>query len=254
MLYLDVSIEQVVQLREQLRARGLSASGTKSELIERLKESLTNEEKILEGDDSVSKENTETSVAADSSVKNESLSSERSLKKSALEGGVSKEGQKAVVKEKSTVEKEIENKDAEDTLDAKVKRAVRFGLPLSDEELKRKRAERFGLNAGVNEGGASSEDEKKRRRLERFGPVDGATKNSASVLDTEEVLRKRAERFGLPLKGKDTSIKQSSIGGVEKASLEALEKRAKRFGVCSEQAEAEIKKLRRAERFGVNKS
>lgn len=29
----------------------------------------------------------------------------------------------------------------------------------------------------------------------RFGPVDGATKNSASVLNTEEVLRKRAERF-----------------------------------------------------------
>uniref|UniRef100_A0A0M3HXE9 SAP domain-containing protein n=1 Tax=Ascaris lumbricoides TaxID=6252 RepID=A0A0M3HXE9_ASCLU len=226
-------VGDVVQLREQLRSRGLSASGTKSELIERLKESLTNEEKILEGDDSVSKENTETSTVADPSVKNDLLSSESSLKKSALDGGVSKEEEKAVIKEK-----EIENKkDGEDTLDAKMKRAMRFGLPLSDEELKRKRAERFGLNAGVSEGGASSEEEKKRRRLERFGPVDGATKNSASVLNTEEVLRKRAERFGLPLKGNDTTIKQSSIGGVEKASLEALEKRAKRFGVCSEQAE-----------------
>lgn len=50
-----------------------------------------------------------------------------------------KEGEKAVIKEKETENK----KDGEDTLDAKMKRAMRFGLPLSDEELKRKRAERF---------------------------------------------------------------------------------------------------------------
>lgn len=43
---------KVVQLRAKLKSRGLSTSGTKIELIERLNESILVEEKILNSDES----------------------------------------------------------------------------------------------------------------------------------------------------------------------------------------------------------
>ncbi|VDM40511.1 unnamed protein product [Toxocara canis] len=248
----DLTKMTVVQLREHLKSRALPASGTKSELIERLKESLTNEEKILETDDGVLKGSAEAPVATGVTTEEDVLGPQSSPKKTDGDANIAKDDEKMTVVEDSKKEKEGgKKKDDEETLDAKTKRALRFGLPLSNEELKRKRAERFGMNAGGSGGDAVSEEERKRRRLERFGAANGG----GAELSNEELLKKRAERFGLEFgRTSDTTSKRSSIGDVEKASLEALERRAKRFGICSEQAEAEMKKMRRAERFGLNKS
>ncbi|KHN71169.1 hypothetical protein Tcan_02446, partial [Toxocara canis] len=71
----------VVQLREHLKSRALPASGTKSELIERLKESLTNEEKILETDDGVLKGSAEAPVATGVTTEEDVLGPQSSPKK-----------------------------------------------------------------------------------------------------------------------------------------------------------------------------
>lgn len=53
---LQIAGLQVVQLREQLRSRGLSADGTKAVLVERLKGSYAAEDTILNSDANASKE------------------------------------------------------------------------------------------------------------------------------------------------------------------------------------------------------
>ncbi|VDK51931.1 unnamed protein product [Anisakis simplex] len=252
----DLTKFTVVQLRELLKSRALPSSGTKVELIERLKENLAAEEKILEADDSLTKDDSieRAPISADAIVTEDDVlgPDPASQKKADDEGGESdtttttKTSDKVDGKDEVSVKQGQQAKKADDaatameTLDAKTKRALRFGLPLSGDDLKRKRAERFGLKVETE-----PDDEKKRRRLERFGLLNGTAKgDGGSAVNQDDILKKRAERFGLPVKDKESAKNGSSAANVslstdvvEKASLEALERRAKRFGVCSEQAE-----------------
>uniref|UniRef100_A0A1I8E978 SAP domain-containing protein n=1 Tax=Wuchereria bancrofti TaxID=6293 RepID=A0A1I8E978_WUCBA len=218
----DLSKMTVVQLREQLRSRGLPTDGTKAALIERLKASYAAEDTILNSDATALKD----SIAA-------ALSSASAITPSVH-----------IVRKSKTIQKVEVNKKTEamiHSFDAKLKRAQRFGLPLSDEQMKQKRAERFGMQLGAAANIGEILAEKKKRRAERFGIISETEK-------MQEILNKRARRFGVV--NKSSAVVADKV---EKASLEVLEKRGKRFGLCSEEAELEIKKQRRAERFGLNK-
>ncbi|CAG9540839.1 unnamed protein product [Cercopithifilaria johnstoni] len=247
----DLSKMTVVQLREQLRSRGLPTDGTKAGLIERLKGSYAAEDTILNSDTSVlSKDSLEETVLEGAINEDDILGPDTSVKKKddlaptavpltpAMTPSVhvdeSKSNQKAEVKKKTEV--------MVNSWDAKLKRAQRFGLPLSDEQMKQRRAERseMQVNAAANIGEILAE--KKKKRAERFGIANESEK-------IQEILDRRAKRFGI-----DSKMNAVIAGKVEKASLEVLEKRGKRFGLCSEEAELEIKKQKRAERFGLNKN
>ncbi|KAK5982070.1 Nuclear protein Hcc-1 [Trichostrongylus colubriformis] len=128
-------------------------------------------------------------------------------------------------------------------LDAKLKRAQRFGLPVgvTDPLAKAKRAERFGLAS------VSSEKEMKAKRAERFG-LTGRTSPGAriSTITDEETKKKlliRAQRFGLPVneQGKTVNAKDPV-----KAPLKQV---GPKTGAAND--EVEQKKRARMERFGL---
>ncbi|VDN06484.1 unnamed protein product [Thelazia callipaeda] len=211
----DLSKMTVVQLREQLRSRGLITDGTKAVLIERLKGSYAVEDKILNIDSTASKDSLEETVLEGSINEDDILGPDTSVKKKenilpVVVPSATKPASPVVfVAKESKVAQRPEgskkSKMADNSLDAKMKRAQRFGLPLSDEQLKQKRAERFGTR-----------------------PNEAAS----AALSLEERKKKRAERFGIDNK-KDTGDVDES----KKVSVEVLERRAKRFGLCSEEAE-----------------
>uniref|UniRef100_A0A915PZR4 SAP domain-containing protein n=1 Tax=Setaria digitata TaxID=48799 RepID=A0A915PZR4_9BILA len=237
---------QVVQLREQLRSRGLPTDGTKAALIERLKGSYAAEDTILNSDASVSKDSLEETVLEGAINEDDILGPDTSIKKKeesnpvSIQSAPSKTSLVCLAGEPKNTQQKVEAVNS--LLDAKFKRAQRFGLPLSGEQMKQKRAERFGAQSNATANIAETLEEKKKKRAVRFGIVSEAEK-------MQEILDRRAKRFGI-----DSGTHSVAVGKVEKASLEVLEKRAKRFGLCSEEAELEIKKQRRAERFGLNKN
>ncbi|MFH4978954.1 hypothetical protein AB6A40_005663 [Gnathostoma spinigerum] len=257
----DLSKFTVVQLREKLKSRGLATSGGKIDLIERLRVSYAAEEKILSSDLSISKAD-EAAVLGDTVNEEDLLGPEPSPTKKAddechsagqsltspasfREEHVEKSDEAVPVdrNEKKEENKKVQQTDTPE--EARSKRAERFGLQLSNENLKKKRAERFGLTTVAD--ATSDLEEKKRRRAERFGT---ATVNSSTDSDAsnkaKEILRERAIRFGLPFS--EGGIKKT--GAIE-TSVELLEKRKKRFGVSNEEAEILIRKKKRAERFGL---
>ncbi|EJW88806.1 hypothetical protein WUBG_00284 [Wuchereria bancrofti] len=246
----DLSKMTVVQLREQLRSRGLPTDGTKAALIERLKASYAAEDTILNSDATALKDSIEETVLEGAINEDDILGPDNLVKKkedlaAALSSASAITPSVHIVRKSKTIQKVEVNKKTEamiHSFDAKLKRAQRFGLPLSDEQMKQKRAERFGMQLGAAANiGEILAEKKKGGRRGLFGIISETEK-------MQEILNKRARRFGVV--NKSSAVVADKV---EKASLEVLEKRGKRFGLCSEEAELEIKKQRRAERFGLNK-
>lgn len=132
-------------------------------------------------------------------------------------------------------------------LDAKLKRAQRFGLPVgvTDPIAKAKRAERFGLAT------VGADKDMKAKRAERFGLSKESSTEPKTLSAVDEETRKkllnRAQRFGLPVNENGKAL--SSI-----QSKDALASRAQRFGLKTSAAvdeELEQKKKARLERFGA---
>uniref|UniRef100_A0AAZ3QXZ1 SAP domain-containing protein n=1 Tax=Oncorhynchus tshawytscha TaxID=74940 RepID=A0AAZ3QXZ1_ONCTS len=104
-----------------------------------------------------------------------------------------------------------------------------------------KRAERFNLPATA--------DSKKEARAARFGlpALSPASKPGELDFHSVEVLKKRAERFGMNV---------SSVAKTVEVD-EKLKKRKERFGILTAAAvvgaeDSEVKKRKRADRFGNN--
>lgn len=137
-----------------------------------------------------------------------------------------------------------------------LKTAARLGVPLSEGDAKAKRNARFGSDGSPSSGGETKQEDAKAKRAARFGlgqtPDTAATEETAkkpTATEEDGKMLKRAERFGLPLKrGAADSSNSPTVG--EKPTDEMLKKRAKRFGI-SGPAETDSKKEARAKRFGV---
>lgn len=137
-------------------------------------------------------------------------------------------------------DKDSETVECETPTDKKV---VKITPPSTSGERLQKRAERFNMPA--------TSESKKAIRAARFGlpaddpsPAPGLVANSKAAVDVGQ-LKKRAERFGMNV----SSISQKMEDD------EKLKKRKERFGVSAVAKsgggdEAEVKKLKRAERFG----
>lgn len=234
----DLSKMTVVQLREQLRSRGLPTDGTKAGLIERLKGSYAAEDTILNSDASASKDSLEEAVLEGAINEDDILGPDTSIKKKD-DLSVTKASTPAIL---TIADQAAAVNGKSQAVINSLERAQRFGLPLSDEQLKQKRSERFGMQSSSSAQIDEILAEKKRRRAERFGVVSETEK-------MKEILDRRAKRFGI-----DNKSNVLTAGKVEKAPFEILERRRKRFGLWSEEAELEMKKQRRAERFGLKKN
>ncbi|XP_060593403.1 SAP domain-containing ribonucleoprotein-like isoform X3 [Ruditapes philippinarum] len=213
----DFGKMKVADLKKALKERGLPLTGTKSELLERLKSAVQSEEDSIL-DDSVD------------------LSVPKPAPKPAV---VDKEAEPVVKKitspQKTDDEAESKPKLVSTQLSAEERmkqRAERFGVV--NEDLKKQiRAERFGTSSPsskLSTAGAGADTDALKKRAERFGQV---LSPALSKVDEAEKIRKRKERFGDvtsatnngPNKPKLVKITMSS------AEEEQKKKRAERFGM-----------------------
>ncbi|CAG8650185.1 9694_t:CDS:2 [Funneliformis mosseae] len=125
-------------------------------------------------------------------------------------------------------------------LERRKKRAERFGVGLSDSDKKLQRAARFGTTVS--------------NPLDSPLTAPRLPNRKPSIVENEEKLKKRAERFGL-------DISESSTNTTNTLSEEEKKrKRAERFGLnaspnsVSNSINEEDKKKRRAERLSINTS
>ncbi|XP_035688427.1 SAP domain-containing ribonucleoprotein-like isoform X9 [Branchiostoma floridae] len=247
---------KVADLKNELRSRGLTVTGNKQELLDRLQQHL------------------ETSGEADLLSKDTSfVSGEGDDADDSLLAGEEEEDEEEE-EEQTTTQDNQENTETTNTAKPTVVTSISSDdtkvpvkPPMSEAERLELRAKKFG--------GHSSEDAKKAARAARFGtpvsaptktgtaaPVKGTTALSPlgdnSAVNTEETgpemekLKKRAERFGMNV---STVTQQAE-------EKEKLLKRKQRFGAVTAGAavaagtpvssdEVEAKKKKRAERFGV---
>jgi len=243
---MDISAMKVADLKKELKSRGLSTTGIKSELIDRLQLALAkpddlNEEELLAEEPEavalvppkkvpikrdVAMPVAEAVVAATSAVGKENI-----------DDAVPPPAKKATpVAEKTDAAAAAESKSAESpaaaeaTTDADraAARAARFGIasPESSEEKKGDRAKRFGIpvtaSPGSNKiGSAPAADmETLKKRAERFGLNASQTMQKAEL---DEKIKKRQDRFGAVGKNGDSLPKVNED--------ESLKKRAERFAV-----------------------
>ncbi|XP_013988050.1 SAP domain-containing ribonucleoprotein isoform X2 [Salmo salar] len=201
---------KLAELKQECAVRGLAVKGNKGDLIGRL-------QAYLEEHDEVNEE--EVLGELEDNPKEEEISETPA--------------------EVAVEEAAVPEKDAE-------KKVVKITAPSVADERLQKRAERFNLPATA--------DSKKEARAARFGlPAPSpASKPGASVANSKltvsvEVLKKRAERFGMNV---------SSVAKTVEVD-EKLKKRKERFGILTAAAvvgaeDSEAKKRKRAERFGNN--
>ncbi|XP_078656134.1 SAP domain-containing ribonucleoprotein-like isoform X4 [Branchiostoma floridae x Branchiostoma belcheri] len=244
---------KVADLKNELRARGLTVTGNKQELLDRLQQHM------------------ETAGEAELFSKDTSFASGEGdeADDSILAGEEEEEEEEE--EEQTTTQDNQENTETTNTAKPTVVTSVTSAdtkvpvkPPMSEAERLELRAKKFG--------GHASEVAKKAARAARFGtavtgptkteaaaPVKGATTLSPlednSAISSEEMgpemekLKKRAERFGMNV---STATQQAE-------EKEKLLKRKQRFGAVTAGAagtqvssdEVEAKKKKRAERFGL---
>ncbi|XP_019645987.1 PREDICTED: SAP domain-containing ribonucleoprotein-like isoform X6 [Branchiostoma belcheri] len=231
---------KVADLKNELRARGLTVTGNKQELLDRLQQHM------------------ETAGEAELFSKDTSFASGEGdeADDSILAGEEEEEEEEE--EEQTTTQDNQENTETTNTAKPTVVTSVSSAdtkvpvkPPMSEAERLELRAKKFG--------GHASEVAKKAARAARFGtavtgptktetaaPVKGATTLSGPEM---EKLKKRAERFGMNV---STATQQAE-------EKEKLLKRKQRFGAVTAGAagtqvssdEVEAKKKKRAERFGL---
>ncbi|XP_072022405.1 SAP domain-containing ribonucleoprotein-like isoform X1 [Amphiura filiformis] len=243
---------KVTELREELTTRGLNSKGNKQELIDRLTEHIEQS-----GDDGAESENRAPNVPITKEDEDSLLEQEEEAIVTTAEDDTDLLGPE--LKEEEPVE-EMSSTDLGppeltpviQSQETEKPAIVPVTQPLTEQERKKQRAERFSSS-----GTSLTEDAKKAARAQRFGTtvtskpavksggIVSSIPQGASAGDVDK-LKKRAERFGATV---------SPV--VEKSEQQArLLKRKERFGVATTTSvtaggDTDAKKQKRAERFGL---
>ncbi|KAK2576679.1 hypothetical protein KPH14_005340 [Odynerus spinipes] len=220
----ELSKMKVANLKVELKQRGLPTTGNKNELVERL-------QLAIHGDSALSLDETaeeildEDAVLGDEEIEelsskpdSQEINGKRKLSVESNVGNTKKIvlNRKPVIEDVKIDEVEKQEDDTKSSENAPPEKKI---IKLSELGLKERlemRAKKFGLPL--------SESAKKEARSARFSVNNQNNKSAASVKTpvhtTYEVLKKRAERFGMSV---------SAL--MDKAELEArIEKRKARFG------------------------
>ncbi|XP_057380454.1 SAP domain-containing ribonucleoprotein-like [Daphnia carinata] len=265
---MDISKLKVVDLKKELKNRGLSTIGTKNELMERLQDAvhedetgdngaldnddLLDEEAVLaeESDEAILEEGStnlivpedDAALLTPTALITPKVSAEVPAQNSKSEIGTSRKkiilnrkvassltsGEESVLQETETPDANSPNKSNE-TETKEEKKVVKLGS-LSAEERAKLRAQKFGVPV--------PDSLKKAVRAERFGNANStvAPTGKSQVVDNEKLLKRQA-RFGV--------VSNAEID-------EKKQKRAERFGANNVGgASSDEQKRKRAERFGL---
>ncbi|PVD30761.1 hypothetical protein C0Q70_10036 [Pomacea canaliculata] len=228
----DISKMKVADLKKELKERGLTLSGTKAELVERLLASMNTDDDGVATGDSV----------------------DASIEKPTEDFQVTSKPVKAVAEPSETPPVTIvdSTEDDKDKKAASVRgmseaerlkaRAEKFGGSLSDAAKKQMRAERFGLDSSSVKSsstagsgtvgstlGSGENVDKMKKRAERFGVV---TSEKLSKVEEDEKRKKRLERFGGGTLSAPTDAKTVKLTALADVNIdERKRKRAERFGL-----------------------
>lgn len=240
----------VPRLKEELASRGLDNTGNKPELLARLTESIEQAADELLGDAGIT---SDTHLLSDDILNDDILDapsvgdeSEADKLLGSVDGAEEHKTDKSEGEEKHEVhliDKKIDEVTAETDKRA---RAIRFGLPVTAEDLgsdgaKAARAKRFDL---PEDSKRLTSNDAKASRAERFGITP---KTPAA----DDKLAARAARFGIPVGGA-ASASASKNAPKSEGKAAKLAARAKRFGGEIDDEEMEAKKKARMERFGTS--
>ena len=246
---MDLSAMKVADLKKELKSRGLSTTGIKSELIDRLQLALAkpddlNEEELLADE-----------PEAVALIPPKKVPIKRDVAMPVEEAAVAQVGKENIddavpppAKKATPVTAEKITADAADITEGDESKSPAAAEASADAVRAAARAARFGIAPTENAG------EKKVDRAKRFGiPVtasSGSNKIGSAPAADMETLKKRAERFGL-----------STSKTMQKAELdEKIKKRQDRFGAAAKTEEDSPPKVKvnedegmkkRAERFGL---
>jgi len=243
---MDLSAMKVADLKKELKSRGLSTTGIKSELIDRLQLALAkpddlNEEELLADE-----------PEAVALIPPKKVPIKRDVAMPVEEAAVAQVGKENIddavpppAKKATPVTAEKITADAADITEGDESKSPAAAEASADAVRAAARAARFGIAPTENAG------EKKVDRAKRFGiPVTaspGSNKIGSAPAADMETLKKRAERFGL-----------NASQTMQKAELdEKIKKRQDRFGAVGKNGDSlpkvnEDESLKkRAERFAV---
>ncbi|WFD36419.1 hypothetical protein MCUN1_003298 [Malassezia cuniculi] len=201
---------RVPELKELLQKADLATTGNKPDLIKRLLEnpsaieSLSEPEAAPPAESSTADEAAQQAPAASAAPAEAPAASEAAAAPApaAETSAPTDDGASAADERKRTQLEELQKRKA---------RALRFGEPVDDIERKIQRIERFGLEdkdaVGIQKidaelrGAKRGHDAKDERQAKAPKPAAPA---KAEISEEElAARRRRAERFGLPLKGED---------------------------------------------------
>ncbi|XP_060081538.1 SAP domain-containing ribonucleoprotein-like [Ylistrum balloti] len=249
-LLAELAKMKVPDLKKECKSRNLPTTGTKKDLVQRLKAEINQgsgdaeepvDEEIADvGDDSV--EDALDQVLGEDDADEIALTTEVETppKESVTVSKVKTQITAPVTETKVVSTTGVSEND-------KLKmRVQKFGA-INPDVQKQMRAERFGTGQASVKGGSklapgpSADVDKLKKRAERFGTI---TSTVLSKVDETQKLKKRAERFG--------AVTSTSLSNTE--NQEKLLKRKERFGVstsATDSLEADAKKRKRAERFGL---
>lgn len=250
----------VAELRKALKAKGLTSTGVKQDLIDRLQLAVATEETDPNNDNDLLDDADELLGDDDDHVVDSPKKAEAEVKAAPPAAAAAK---KVAIKrvtavdnvgEKPSTEAEPASTDASSPPAAVKKmtdaeraaaRAARFGatLDVASDVKKQSRAERFGLKNAAKIGGAPTVDlDTLKKRAERFGQSSSDVIKKAEM---DEKIRKRQERFGQVEPEKKKPKKSEILSAIElnktlksppKVEDEKLLKRAEKFGIAPKQA------------------
>ncbi|KAL3097464.1 hypothetical protein niasHS_003912 [Heterodera schachtii] len=241
----------VAQIREKLKSRKMPISGTKSELVNRLHESLVAEEKLLEdsgpGGDNIDlsgvnvdevlglDDEKDSAVSSASETKpNDSLLSLCSplnespeLKKTEILSPAKKQltvnnGIAGAQPTKTGEDGQEKHSEAESATDEDTGAGNKTQSNENERKVQLKMAARLGVPLAESEAkraratrfgenGGGGENEQKAKRAARFGAPEEMPTKRKSASEEDEKMLKRAERFGLPLKRSSTDTANSNV-------------------------------------------
>ncbi|GBP38892.1 SAP domain-containing ribonucleoprotein [Eumeta japonica] len=252
----DFSKMKVVDLRKELKSRGLSHSGDKSELVARLQTAVSQDEHneinldsdeidsdgVLEDED----EKSQSEIALEESIGNETLNEDFALAESPPKETTNPKPQRIlkrkIASSETSKEDNTDNKNAEKESVAKkivLHRATSITSTRSNTD--NSKEEKTNVSAASNKIKISanidpktrlemrakrfglpvnvSEKDRKEARKIRFGQNSTSTGNTTTAPDHFEKLKKRAERFGQSVSKMMTDLE----------NREKLEKRKAKF-------------------------
>lgn len=248
---MDIHKMKVPDLKRELKAKGLSTTGNKNELIERLQNALKSkmddvagdstvddlDEDLLNDDDDEHLDGSESGITDLDTID----IPEKGQKRRSEEMSDNKPAKKVVLNRTSSNSESVARINlttadpvADDPKDEE-KKVVKLSELTAKERLEM-RAKKFGVTI--------TGDAKKAARAERFGAAGNntETQSSSTVSATPnlDTLKQRAERFGLPA--------TTAISNLDKE--ERLKRRQERFGTAPANGTADTSKLQqRLDRF-----